>query len=94
MRAFRTPDVRGRRSVLRSSIRTLLRQAPTKNKKPDDPNYHINYRIQWRNNLADRPDIPTSKDRQNEYKKDMCRTIHYTWNVKIPSQRRNGDDTK
>ncbi|GKF97878.1 hypothetical protein Tco_0293699, partial [Tanacetum coccineum] len=70
--------------------------------------------------LADRPDIPASKDRwrrafhfrmvelhgyevtiptqwnnrQNGYKKDSCRTIHGTRNVKIPSQRKNGDDTK
>ncbi|GKB06437.1 reverse transcriptase domain-containing protein [Tanacetum coccineum] len=37
--------------------------APARNKKPDDPSYHITHRIQWRNHLADRPDIPTSKDR-------------------------------
>ncbi|GJY09716.1 reverse transcriptase domain-containing protein [Tanacetum coccineum] len=53
-RALRTPDVHGRRSVFRSSIRTLLRQAPAINKKPDDPSYHITHRIQWRNHLADR----------------------------------------
>ncbi|GJY12495.1 reverse transcriptase domain-containing protein [Tanacetum coccineum] len=94
--------------------------ASARNKKPDDPSYHITHRIQWRNHLADRPDIPTSKDRrrrafhfrmdelhgyqvtiltqwnnrQNGYKKDPCCTIHDTQNVKIPSQRRNGDDTK
>ncbi|GKB86128.1 hypothetical protein Tco_0958400, partial [Tanacetum coccineum] len=62
-RALRTPDIRRRRSVIRSSIRTLLCQALAINKKPDDPNYHITHRIQWRNHLADRPDIPTSKDR-------------------------------
>ncbi|GJV72000.1 reverse transcriptase domain-containing protein [Tanacetum coccineum] len=31
--------------------------APARNKKPDDPSYHITHRIQWRNHLADRPDI-------------------------------------
>ncbi|GJS42522.1 reverse transcriptase domain-containing protein [Tanacetum coccineum] len=64
------------------------------NKKPDDPSYHVTHRIQWRNHLADRSDIPTSKDRQNGHKKDPCRTIHSTRNVKIPSKRRNGNDTK
>ncbi|GJT42823.1 hypothetical protein Tco_0951538 [Tanacetum coccineum] len=62
-RALRTPDIRGQRSVLRGSIRTLLCQALAKKKKPDDPSYHITHRIQWRNHLAARPDIPTSKDR-------------------------------
>ncbi|GJR74409.1 hypothetical protein Tco_0086774 [Tanacetum coccineum] len=38
-------------------------RAPARNKKPDDPSYHITQRIQWRNHLADSPDIPTSKDR-------------------------------
>ncbi|GJW10972.1 reverse transcriptase domain-containing protein [Tanacetum coccineum] len=71
-----------------------LFSAPVRNKKPDDSSYHITHRIQWRNHLADRPDIPTSKDRQNEYKKDLCRTIHGTRNVKIPSRRRNDDVTK
>ncbi|GJX28455.1 reverse transcriptase domain-containing protein [Tanacetum coccineum] len=61
-RALRLPDIRGRRSVLRGSIRTLLHQAPARNKKPDYPSYHITHRIQWRNHLAARPDIPTSKD--------------------------------
>ncbi|GKE26194.1 hypothetical protein Tco_1441578, partial [Tanacetum coccineum] len=93
-RALRTSDIRGWRSVLRSFIRTLLRQAPARNKKSDDPSYHITHRIQWRNHLADGPDIPTSKDRQNEYKKDPCCTIHGTQNVKIPGKRRNGNDTK
>ncbi|GJX71925.1 reverse transcriptase domain-containing protein [Tanacetum coccineum] len=37
--------------------------APARNKKLDDPRYHITHRIQWRNYLADGPDIPTSKDR-------------------------------
>ncbi|GKE12433.1 reverse transcriptase domain-containing protein [Tanacetum coccineum] len=68
--------------------------ASARNKKPDDPNYHITHRIQWRNHLAARPDIPTSKDRQKGYKKDTCRTIHDTWNVKTPSRRRNSDITK
>ncbi|GJU60348.1 reverse transcriptase domain-containing protein [Tanacetum coccineum] len=36
--------------------------ALARNKKPNDPSYHITHRIQWRNHLADRPDIPTSKD--------------------------------
>ncbi|GJZ79495.1 hypothetical protein Tco_0644332 [Tanacetum coccineum] len=61
--------------------------APARNKKPDDPNYHVTHRIQWRNHLADRSDIPTSKDR---HKKDPCRTIYNTRNVKIPGKRRNG----
>ncbi|GKB62423.1 hypothetical protein Tco_0918609 [Tanacetum coccineum] len=30
---------------------------------PDDPYYHCFHRIQWRNHLAARLDIPTSKDR-------------------------------
>ncbi|GJT25228.1 hypothetical protein Tco_0895165 [Tanacetum coccineum] len=94
--------------------------APARNKKLDDPSYHITHRIQWRNHLADRPDIPTSKDRcrrafhfrmdkllgyqvtistqwdnrQNGYKKDPCRTIHSTQNVKIPGKMRNSNDTK
>ncbi|GKC04047.1 hypothetical protein Tco_0995657 [Tanacetum coccineum] len=93
-RALRTPDIRGRGCVLRSSIRTLLRQAPSRSKKPDGPSYHITHRIQWRNHLANRPDFPTSKDRQNGHKKDPCRTIHGTRNVKIPGKRRNGNDTK
>ncbi|GJX10792.1 reverse transcriptase domain-containing protein [Tanacetum coccineum] len=39
--------------------------------------------------------IPTQwNNRQNGYKKDPCRTIHDTRNVKIPSRRRNGDVTK
>ncbi|GKB81530.1 hypothetical protein Tco_0948425, partial [Tanacetum coccineum] len=33
-------------------------------------------------------------NRQNGYKKDPCRTIHGTWNVKISSRRRNDDVTK
>ncbi|GJX94677.1 reverse transcriptase domain-containing protein [Tanacetum coccineum] len=37
--------------------------APARNKKPDNPSYHITHRIQWINHLADRPNIPTSKDR-------------------------------
>ncbi|GKA37833.1 reverse transcriptase domain-containing protein [Tanacetum coccineum] len=37
--------------------------ALARNKKPDDPSYHITHRIQWRNHLADRLDIHTSKDR-------------------------------
>ncbi|GJS14552.1 hypothetical protein Tco_0409024 [Tanacetum coccineum] len=61
MRALRTPDIHRRRYVLRSSIRTLLRQTPARSKKPDDPSYHITHRIQWRNHLADRPDFPASK---------------------------------
>ncbi|GJW64222.1 reverse transcriptase domain-containing protein [Tanacetum coccineum] len=40
--------------------------APARNKKPDDSSYHITHRIQWRNHLADRPDITTSKDRQKK----------------------------
>ncbi|GKC08636.1 hypothetical protein Tco_1000246 [Tanacetum coccineum] len=32
-------------------------------------------------------------NRQNEYKKDPCRTIHGTRNDKIPSKRRNADMT-
>ncbi|GJV43123.1 hypothetical protein Tco_1427659 [Tanacetum coccineum] len=75
--------------IIEAKIRGYF--APAKNKKPNDSSYHITYRIQWRNYLADRLDIPTSKDRQNGYKKDQCRTIHGTWNVKIPSQRRNSD---
>ncbi|GJR40363.1 reverse transcriptase domain-containing protein [Tanacetum coccineum] len=38
-------------------------EAPARNKKPNDPSYHITHRIQWRNHLANRPDIRTSKDR-------------------------------
>ncbi|GJU18615.1 reverse transcriptase domain-containing protein [Tanacetum coccineum] len=37
--------------------------APARNKKPDDPSYHITHRIQLRNYLAARTNIPTSKDR-------------------------------
>ncbi|GKA34360.1 hypothetical protein Tco_0720789 [Tanacetum coccineum] len=33
-------------------------------------------------------------NRQNGHKKDPCRTIHGTRNVKIPGKRRNGNDTK
>ncbi|GJX35230.1 reverse transcriptase domain-containing protein [Tanacetum coccineum] len=33
-------------------------------------------------------------NRQNRHKKDSCRTIHNTQNVKIPGKRRNGNDTK
>ncbi|GJU49194.1 reverse transcriptase domain-containing protein, partial [Tanacetum coccineum] len=36
----------------------------------------------------------TWNNRQNGYKKDPCRTIHGTQNVKIPGKRRNGNDTK
>ncbi|GJR46423.1 reverse transcriptase domain-containing protein [Tanacetum coccineum] len=89
-RALRTPDIRGRRCVLRSFIRTLLRHTPARSKKLDDPSYHITHRIQWRNHLADKPDFPASKYRQNWHKKDLCRTIHDTRNVKIPGKRRNG----
>ncbi|GKA47933.1 hypothetical protein Tco_0740891 [Tanacetum coccineum] len=32
-------------------------RAPARNKKPDDPSYHITHRIKWKNHLADRPDI-------------------------------------
>ncbi|GJU92573.1 reverse transcriptase domain-containing protein [Tanacetum coccineum] len=70
-RELGTPDVRGRRSVLRSSIRTLLRQAPARNKMQIDPATNVLMR-------------------QNGHKKDPCRTIHNTRNVKIPGKRRNG----
>ncbi|GJR37659.1 hypothetical protein Tco_1213343 [Tanacetum coccineum] len=43
--------------------------------------YQVTISTQWNN-------------RQNRYKKDPCRTIHDTWNVKIPGKRRNGNDTK
>ncbi|GKD25459.1 hypothetical protein Tco_1231673, partial [Tanacetum coccineum] len=33
-------------------------------------------------------------NRQNGYKKNLCRTIHGTRNVKIPGKIRNGNDTK
>ncbi|GKC74143.1 hypothetical protein Tco_1120026 [Tanacetum coccineum] len=39
--------------------------------------------------------IPTQwNNRQNGHKKDPCRTIHGTWNVKIPDKGRNDNDTK
>ncbi|GJQ98939.1 hypothetical protein Tco_0521924 [Tanacetum coccineum] len=37
--------------------------APTRNKKPDGPDHHTPHQIQWRNHLAARPDILTSKNR-------------------------------
>ncbi|GKG22994.1 hypothetical protein Tco_0388297, partial [Tanacetum coccineum] len=43
--------------------------------------YQVTISTQWNN-------------RQNGHKKDLCRTIHGTWNVKIPGKRRNSNDTK
>ncbi|GJS18833.1 hypothetical protein Tco_0413305 [Tanacetum coccineum] len=42
-------------------------KAPVRNKKPDDPNYHITHMIQWRNHLANKLDIPTSKIGDEEH---------------------------
>ncbi|GJU27194.1 reverse transcriptase domain-containing protein [Tanacetum coccineum] len=120
--------------------------ASARNKKPDDPSYYVTHRIQWRNHLADRSDIPTSKDslvardiydlqgfwyrvldekndqifcfsfvdvctakildlnnlslnndlrgHKDLHKKDLCRIIHCTRNVKNPGKRRNVNNTK
>ncbi|GKE00960.1 hypothetical protein Tco_1388943, partial [Tanacetum coccineum] len=54
-RTLRAPDIRRRRSVLRGSIRTLLRQAPARNKKPNDPRQNLDV-FAWK--PADMPGIP------------------------------------
>ncbi|GKA84200.1 hypothetical protein Tco_0805795 [Tanacetum coccineum] len=67
--------------------------APAKNKKPDDPSYHITHRIQWRNHLADGPDIPTSKDRTSIRKiRAVPSTAHRM--LKFSVKWRNGNDTE
>ncbi|GJY14218.1 hypothetical protein Tco_0383527 [Tanacetum coccineum] len=77
-------DIRGWRSVLRSSIRTLLRQAPARNKKPDDSQLNINSRFSGRKkHFGDMPEIPTSKDR-------LDKAFHSAWMnfmvIRSPSQ--------
>ncbi|GJZ25146.1 hypothetical protein Tco_0562605 [Tanacetum coccineum] len=50
----------------------------------------------WMNFMVIRSPTATDQrnNRQNGYKKNPCRTIHGTWNVKIPGKRMNGNHTK